>query len=196
MFRRNISTYEQNAKGFGFRRSKRLGSIILTYVKYYAYILAKLITNPKFKKIIRRLEHTSIEGVRLQAHEIEELLKDLNHMLYVLDLYIKELRELIENHSGTGQYKGKQIIIALIHLLDKKKKKLGKEYSIAENIREMIRRRMHQFNNKADQLTLMIDQKFGGKKGELRKEFQVVLHTEKELKELTISEKHLEGFLK
>lgn len=126
---------------------------ILDEVQEYANTLAQLIQHPKFKEYLHQLEKSSIEGVKLQAHEIEELFKDLEHMLYVLDLYIKNLREIVKSHP-------------------------------------------EQWSKKADQLVLMIDQKFGGEMGELRKEFQVALHTEEELKQLVTSEKHLAEFLK
>lgn len=126
---------------------------ILDEVQEYANTLAQLIQHPKFKKYLYQLKKSSIEGVKLQAHKIEELFKNLEHMLYVLDLYIKNLREIIKNHP-------------------------------------------EQWSKKADQLVLMIDQKFGGEMGELRKEFQVALHAEEELKQLVTSEKHLAEFLK
>ena len=126
---------------------------ILDEVQEYANTLAQLILNPKFKRYLYQLEKASIERVRLQAHEIEELLKDLEHMLYVLDLYIKNLKEIIINHP-------------------------------------------EQWSNKADQLVLMIDQKFGGELGELRKEFQIALYAEGELKQIVTSEEHLAEFLK
>jgi len=122
-------------------------------VQKYANTLAQLILNPTFKKYLHQLENAPVEGVRLRAHEVERLFKDLEHMLYVLNLYIKNLREIIINHPD-------------------------------------------QWSRKADQLVLMIDQKFGGKMGELRKEFKIALHTEEELKQIVTSEKHLAEFLK
>ncbi|MDO9581029.1 MAG: hypothetical protein Q7J06_10775, partial [Bacteroidales bacterium] len=65
-----------------------------------------------------------------------------------------------------------------------------------KNLREIIARNPEQWSKKADQLVLMIDQKFGGEMGELRKEFQVALHKEEELKQLITSEEHLAEFLK
>ena len=132
---------------------KEKANNILDEVQEYANTLAQLILNPKFKNHLNLLKQTSIEGVRLQAHKIEELLKDLEHMLYVLDLYIKNLREIIKFYP-------------------------------------------EQWNEKADQLILMINQKFGGEMGELRKEFNISLHTEGELKQIVKNEKHLAEFLK
>jgi len=126
---------------------------ILNEVQEYANTLAQLIQHPKFKEYLYKLEKSSIEGIRLQAHEIEELYKNLEHMLYVVDLYIKNLREIIAHNP-------------------------------------------EQWSKKADQLVLMIDQKFGGEMGELRKEFQVALHKKEELKKLITSEEHLAEFLK
>ena len=126
---------------------------ILIEVQKYADTLAKLILNQKFKKCLHQLEKAPIEGIRLQAHEAKELFKDLEHMLYVLNLYIRNLKKIIISHPN-------------------------------------------QWYKKADQLVLMIDQKFGGEMGELRKEFQIALHTEEELKQLVNYEKHLTEFLR
>jgi len=135
------------------QEDKEKAKAILDEVQEYANTLAQLILNPKFKEYLHQLERAPIEGVRLQAREIEALVKDLEHMLYVLDLYIKELNGIIIN-------------------------------------------RPEQWSKKADQLVVMIDQKFGGEMGELRKEFQIALHTEEVLKELVTSEQHLAEFLK
>ena len=135
------------------QEDKEKAQAILDEVQKYANTLAQLILNPEFKKYLYRLENSSIEGIRLQAHKIEELFKDLEHMLYVLDLYIKNLNEIILNHP-------------------------------------------EQWGKKADQLVLMIDQKFGGEMGELRKEFQIILHTEDELRQIVTSEEHIAEFLK
>lgn len=125
----------------------------LDKVQGYADTLEKLITNPKFGRYVHRLEDSSLEQAKLQAHEIENLVKDLEHMLQVLDLYIKNLRDIIEH-------------------------------------------RPNEWKGKADQLVLMIDQKFGGEKGELRREFQIAVHSEEELRDVVTSEEHLAEFLK
>lgn len=135
------------------QEDKEKAKIILDKVQEYANTLAQIIQNPKFKEYLHRLEETPIGEVRLHAHEIEELFKDLEHMLYVLDLYLKNLKKILINHP-------------------------------------------EQWSQKADQLVLMIDQKFGGEKGELRKEFQIALHAEEELKRIITSEEHLAEFLK
>lgn len=135
------------------QNDKEKANNILDNVQNYANTLAELITNPKFRKYLNQLEKTSIEGVRLHAHEIKELFKDLEHMLYILDLYIKNLKEIILTNP-------------------------------------------EQWGNKADQLVLMIDQKFGGERGDLRKEFQVSVHLSEELKQIVTSEEHLSEFLK
>jgi len=140
-------------KAVNSQEDKAKATIILDEVQGYAITLAQLILNPKFKVYLHQLEKAPIEGVKLQAHQIEALFKDLEHMLYVLDLYIKNLREIVSSNP-------------------------------------------EQWIKKADQLVLMIDQKFGGEMGELRKEFQIALHTEEQLKQLVTSEKHLAEFLK
>jgi len=134
------------------QKDKTKAQDILNNVQEYANTLAELILNPKFKVYLHQLETASIEGVRLQAREIEELFKDLEHMLYVLDLYLKNLKDIIINHP-------------------------------------------EQWGKKADQLVLMIDQKFGGEKGELRREFQVAIHTQNQLKQIVTSQDHLVEFL-
>lgn len=62
------------------QEDKNKASHILDEVQACANTLAQLILNPKFKKYLHRLERPSIEAVRLQTHEIEELFKDLEHM--------------------------------------------------------------------------------------------------------------------
>lgn len=125
----------------------------LDAVYQYMITLKELIENPKLKAYLAQLEHTPMQGIQLQAHETQQLLKDLEHMLYVLSLYITNLREIIAHNPP-------------------------------------------EWGKKADQITLMIEQKFGGERGELRKEFQLALHTEDELKTLVSCEEHLAAFLK
>ena len=165
-------------------------------IEEYAHTLEQLITHPKLRVYLLKLSNAPIDGIKLQGGEVEKLLKDLEHMLYLLDLYIQELRDMIKNHSNTWRYKAKQIFIAVIQLLDRKKKRLGREYSIAQNIKSKIRRRLNEFGNKAERLSDEIDDRFGGVRGELRREFRIVLYKKHELKEIVDSEKHLAKFLK
>jgi phosphoribosylanthranilate isomerase len=130
---------------------KKQARFVLNEVEMYLETLVEIITNPKFRKYLNELEHSSDKGVQLSAGKIEELFKDLNHMLQVLNLYIRELKEI-------------------------------------------ILKRPEQWGRAADQITLMIDQKFGGENGELREEFQVALHAEDELRELVTSKNHLKEF--
>jgi cell fate (sporulation/competence/biofilm development) regulator YmcA (YheA/YmcA/DUF963 family) len=132
---------------------KAKANLVLDEVREYADTLAQLIQNPKFKKHLQKLEKAPIEGVQLQVHEVEELFKDLEHILQVLDLYFENLEDIIQNHPK-------------------------------------------QWHSKAKDLIQMIDQKFGGEWGELRKEFKIALRTEKELKQIITSEKHLAEVLK
>ncbi len=134
------------------QEDKKKATRILNTVQGYANTLVQLISNPPFKKSLSQLEKSPIEGIKLQAKEVDSLFKDLQHMLYVLDLYLKSLREIIELHP-------------------------------------------EQWGKKADQLVLMIDQKFGGERGELRKEFEQAVYRKDELKKLITSEKHLAAFL-
>lgn len=135
------------------KKEKAKAHEILDSVQEYANTLAQLITHPKFKAYLSQLENSPIEGIQLQAHEIEKLHKSLEHLLLELDLYLKSLREILEKNPT-------------------------------------------ELSKKADQLVLMIHQKFGGERGKLRKVFQVALHTKEELKGLVQSEKHLAAFLK
>lgn len=169
---------------------------ILDEVEGYAHTLAQLVMNPKLRVYLNRLVKAPIQGVRLQEQEVEELLKGLEHTLYLIDLYIGELRELIKSHSGTWVYKTKQIFVAVKHLFDKNKRKLGKEYNLAQNFKSKIRSLQHQFSNKANRLVETIDRKFGGERGELREEFKLALYNVEELKKIVDSEKHLAEFLK
>ena len=131
------------------QEDKNRATNILYTVKIYGGALAKLIINKKFKKNLYELERHPNKEVRLEAHEIEELFKDLEHMLYVLDLYTKQLKEIIEKHP-------------------------------------------EEWSKKADQLVLMIDQKFGGERGELRREFQIAFQREKKLEDYVKVVKNLE----
>jgi len=135
------------------KEDKEKAKKILDEVQDYANTLAQLIMNPNFKNNLHKLEKSSIEEVRLHAYRIEELFKDLEHMLYVVDLYIKSLNDVIINDP-------------------------------------------EHWGKKAAKLVLMIDQKFGSENGELRKEFQVAIHTQEELKDIVTSEEHLAELLK
>ncbi|MFT4303472.1 MAG: hypothetical protein ACMXYG_02830 [Candidatus Woesearchaeota archaeon] len=134
-------------------KDKRKANSILDDIQKYADSLSKIIHHPKFIKILLRLKNTSYTKTRFLESEIEDLFKDLDHMLYVLELYIKELREIIHNHP--------------------------------EKLKE-----------KAKQLVQMIDEKFGGERGELRDVFQSTLHSIDELKEIISDEKELKEILK
>jgi len=139
--------------------SKKKAKQVIDDVQKYADTLVDLIRNPEFKKTIHKLEQAPIEGIRLQAHEVEELFKDLEHALHVIDLTLTELREI-----------------------------LALKFHDEKDIRRWKR--------SYDKLVLMIDQKFGGERGELRKEFQINLHTKEQLQDIVNSEKHLAEFLK
>jgi len=128
---------------------------VITQVQEYANTLTNIIHNPKFLNTLHQLKSAHIEGIRLQAQEVEELVKNLEHMLQVIDLTLTELREIIT--------------------LDEKN----------------IKRWRRSF----DKLIIMIDQKFGGEMGELRREFQISLHTKEELQSIITSEQHLAEFL-
>jgi len=135
------------------QKDKNKAKNILYLVRIYGGALAKLIINKKFKENLYELEKHPNKEVRLEAHEIEELFKDLEHMLYVLELYTIQLTEIIEKHP-------------------------------------------EEWSRKADQLVLMINQKFGGERGELRKEFQIAFQREKELEEYVKALKDKEKSLK
>ena len=58
-------------RGVISQEDKEKAREILDEVQEYANTLAQLILNPNFKNNLHKLEKASIEGVRLQAHEIE-----------------------------------------------------------------------------------------------------------------------------
>src|SRR3989338_6758606 len=132
---------------------KEKANRILDEVQKYADTLVQIIRNHDFRNRLHQLENTQIEGIKLQAREVEELFKDLEHMLYWLGLYIKELREMILNCP-------------------------------------------EQWYRKRDLLVHTIDEKFGGERGELRKVFQITLHTQEELQRIVTSEEHFAELLK
>lgn len=139
--------------------SKKKAKRVIDDVQKYADTLVDLIHNNKFRKTIRKLENTPIDNVKMHAKHIEELAKDLEHALYIIDLTLKELREI-----------------------------LNLEYLVEKDVRRWI--------GSYDKLVLMIDQKFGGDYGELRKEFKIAIHTIDQLKETVKHEKHLAEFIK
>jgi hypothetical protein len=182
-------------KNINSKENKDKAIEIIDEVEKYTKTLEQLVENPKLSDYLSKLDKAPVSGVRLESHEVEALLKDLGHIVYTLNLYIPELRVMIKKHSTTWWYKGKQTIIALTDLLNKNKKKLGKEYTLWQNIKSKIRMRLNQFNNKADRITHEIDERFGGGRGDLRAEFYILLHKEKELKELITDVEHLEKLI-
>lgn len=126
---------------------------VLAEVRSCEKSLIALITHSSFRSKLNLLENSSMQEIKLQAHEIEELFKSLEHMLYELDLYLKNLYQILEQKNSA------------------------------------------QWLPKYDQIVVMIDQKFGGERGDLRKEFQVVLHTREELKEILSAEELIQHFL-
>jgi hypothetical protein len=139
--------------------NKKKAREVIDKVQKYAHTLEDLINNPKFKQLIHKLEQIPIGKVKLQAQKVEEIFKDLEHALQVIELTLKELNEILN-----------------IMLM---------------NEEEIIR-----WRKSYDKLVVMIDQKFGGDRGELRKEFEVSLHTSEQLKEIVRIEEHLAEFLK
>ena len=139
--------------------SKKQAKNVIDDVQKYADTLINLVHHPEFIKIIHQLEKVPIDGIKMHANHIEELAKDLEHALYVIDLTLEELKELV-------------------------------------NLKSMDKNDVIRWKMSYDKLVLMIDQKFGGDLGELRKEFQVTLHTKEQLQEIVKSEEHLAEFLK
>lgn len=139
--------------------SKKKAAEVIDDIQKYADTLVNLVHNHKFEKQIHTLENTHIEGIKLQTKHIKELIKDLEHALYIIHLTLDELREMLK-----------------LDFTDKDNAlKWKKSY---------------------DKLVVMIDQKFGGERGELREEFKVAVYTKKHLKEIVKSEKHLSEFLR
>lgn len=104
---------------------------IIDEIQEYSKTFKEILLNPKFEKYLHQLEKTSIEKVRLQAHEIERLHKDLEHMSQVLDYYINEIRDIIKNRPEQWHTRAKD----LIHTIDQKfggeRGELREEFTIA-----------------------------------------------------------------
>lgn len=139
--------------------SKKQAKNVIDVVQKYVNTLIDLIHHPEFRKIIHQLENIPIEDIKIHANHIEELAKDLEHALYIVDSTLKELREIV-------------------------------------NLKYMDENNIIRWKRSYDKLVLMIDQKFGDDWGELRKEFQITLHTKEQLKKIVKSEEHLIEFLK
>lgn len=183
-------------KDIDSKENKEKAARVLDEVEGYAETMADLVDNRRFRRIIHRLNKSSFEEIRLEVHEIEYLQKDLMHMLYLLDLYLKELRVMLEKHSDTWAYKARQAIVAATDLLNKKKRRLGAEYTLVENIKSKLNIKLNEFTRKTEALGEEIDNRFGGDRGDLKKELKVALYTRKELKELVKNQEHLAELLK
>ncbi|MBU2640072.1 MAG: hypothetical protein KKG75_05220 [Nanoarchaeota archaeon] len=120
---------------------------ILDKIEEYLKTLAELILNPGFKEKIHQLENASSEGARLQAHEIEELLKDLEHMLYILELYITNLRDIIINHPEQWHNKAKDLCQMISQKFCDEWGELQEKFRIAvhseEELRQLITSEKH-----------------------------------------------------
>ncbi len=162
---RKVESAEDKAKAFK----------IMDEIEAYLITLQQLTINPKLKDYLHELERTPVmdrtskgylaskdylanlgrepvDGVPVQAHQVEELLKDLEHMLYLISRYIQIARVSIPAYPD-------------------------------------------KWVQTVPDLTLAIDQKFGGEMGELRAEFKLVLYKEEELRRLVSNDKHLAEFL-
>jgi hypothetical protein len=110
---------------------KAKAQAIINEVEKYAKTLAQIITNPEFKVDIQVFRHEAMKELKLQADEIEQLLKDLNHMLYELNLYIQNLREIIKDNPDQWSSKSQD----LVHMIDQKfgdgRGELKKEFKMA-----------------------------------------------------------------
>jgi archaellum component FlaC len=122
---------------------KKKAHDIMNKVEVLSQTLEKLILNSQFQTDLRALENSQIQQFQLQAHQIKELIKDLEHALQTIGLFIREMRHNIDNNS-------------------------------------------QEWTKNADKIVLMIDQKFGGDMGELKKEFEVVIHAQDTLAQLQI----------
>jgi len=124
---------------------KERASDVLDDVQEYTNTLNKLILHPKFKKNLRQLEKSSIEGVRLQAHEIEKLFNDLEHMLYVLDLTLTELREIIALKHDEDEIIKRwkraydKIVIMIYQKFNDERSELNKEFQIVLYEKKVLR---------------------------------------------------------
>ena len=86
---------------------------IVDEVEEYANTLAQLVTNPNLRDYLAKLEKEPINGIQMQAHEVENLLKELMHILYLLDLYIQNLRDIIANHPEQWRTKAENLVLTI-----------------------------------------------------------------------------------
>jgi hypothetical protein len=188
---------------------------VLDEVEEYAHTMMELVLSDKLRVHLNKLKEMIaamrilhfkdpessakvalvVKGLQTEE-EVEELLKDLKHMLYITELYVTELRDLIRSHSGSWWYKTKQFCVAIKHMVDDDKRKLSRDYKFTVRFKSKVKSLQHQFSNKADRLAETIHEKFGGERADLRKEFKLEMFTIKELKEIVSSEKHLAELLK
>lgn len=140
-------------------QKKIIALSIIKVSRKYATILENLITNSQFGEIIKRLENVDIDGIKMQAKEVETLLKDLEHSLLLIDLTLNELFEIASKDDLSAEDK-------------------------------------HIWRRSYTKIVRMINEKFGGKRGDLRREFQISLHKAEELREAVALEKHLADLLK
>ncbi|MBU0457183.1 MAG: hypothetical protein ABH824_01545 [Nanoarchaeota archaeon] len=104
---------------------------IVNEIEAYAITLEKLVTNPKLHVYLNNLENTFIEMIKLQAHEIEKLLKDLKHMLQLLELYVQQLREMINDKHEKWSSKAQDLIMTIDQMFGGERGELRDEFKIA-----------------------------------------------------------------
>jgi len=81
--------------------NKRKALEIINKTKEYIDTLADIVNSDNFELRIKKLKEASQESIRLRAHEVEKLFKDLRYMLLMSDLSLEELKGIVNlDHYG------------------------------------------------------------------------------------------------
>ncbi len=73
---------------------------VLDEVEAYDLTLERLVRDPKFEECLHNLERNEVEGVRLKAHEVDDLLEGIELLLRLLDSNVQQLRDIIRDYSN------------------------------------------------------------------------------------------------
>ncbi len=115
----------------------------LDKVEKFIGTLIELIHHPKFREHVKRLENAPFEELKTQGHEIEELAKNLETGLYLLDQHIKNLRDILANHPDQWEKEfrreAEELVFMLAHKFCGDRGELHKELEIATHTEEELR---------------------------------------------------------
>ena len=170
---------------------------VLDEVEGYLRVIEKLLKHGRYKKDLRVLSRSPSRNFVLQEHEIEELLKDVEHTAHLVDLYLKDLRNILEQDPHEWSFKVRGFVIGTRKFFEKDKGRLRGHLGIIKRYKEHLRRYTRPFHHKAPDLQRAISDRLGGERGELRDELHVDSRlTRRELKKILVVEKHLGQLLK